>query len=101
MFRLTQIIQNLYLRLEGFFSVILRSVANAVKNFFGFFANLFGLRESGYFLEADDAQTLKQAETKQQIESPQVNATQTPATKRRANAKMDYYLNMARDLKKN
>jgi hypothetical protein len=100
MFRLPQIIQNLYLRLEGFFSVILRSVANTVKNFFGFFANLFGLNASGYFLDADNAQTLKQAETKQQNEPKQDKTTQTPATKRRANAQMDYYLNMARDLKK-
>ena len=101
MFRLTQIMRNFYLRLEGFFSVILRSVANFFKNFFGFFANLFGFSESGYFLENDDAQTLKRSETQQKIEPQQDTAPQTPASKRRTNAKMDYYLNMARDLKKN
>ncbi|BAY20602.1 hypothetical protein NIES2100_03440 [Calothrix sp. NIES-2100] len=101
MFRLTQIMRNLYLRLEGFFSVIFTSVANVVKNSFGFFAKLFGFSESGYYLEPDQVQTLKQNETQQQIETKQDTTTQTPASKRRANAKMEYYLNMARDLKKN
>lgn len=101
MFRLTQILRNFYLRLEGFFSVIFRSVANFFQNFFGFFAKLFGFSESGYFLESDQAQTIKRSETQQLIEPKQETTTQTPASKRRANAKMDYYLNMARDLKKN
>ncbi|MBD2355961.1 threonine dehydratase [Tolypothrix sp. FACHB-123] len=101
MLRLTQIMRNFYLRIEGFFSVIFNSIANVVKNFFGIFAKLFGLTESGYYLESDQAQTLKRSETQQPVEPQLNNNTQTPTSKRRANAKMDYYLNMARDLKKN
>ncbi|MDZ8056392.1 MAG: threonine dehydratase [Aulosira sp. ZfuVER01] len=101
MFRLTQIIRNLYLRIEGFVSVILRNIANFFKNFFGFFANLFGLTESGYFLESDQAQSTKRVETQQKIESkPDITTENTATKRRRSNAKMDYYLNMARDIKK-
>ncbi|BAY13312.1 threonine dehydratase [Calothrix sp. NIES-2098] len=101
MSRLTQIIQNLYLRIEGFLSVVFRNIANFFKSFFGFFANLFGLTESGYFLESDQAQTLKRVETQQKIETKQDSIIDTPASKRRrANAKMDDYLKMAREIKK-
>ncbi|OUL30416.1 threonine dehydratase [Nostoc sp. T09] len=101
MFRVTQIIRNLYLRIEGFVSVVLRNIANFFKNFFGFFANLFGLTESGYFLDSDQAQTLKRSETQEKIESKQDITTENTATnRRRSNAKMDYYIKMARDIKK-
>ncbi|OUL24929.1 threonine dehydratase [Nostoc sp. RF31YmG] len=101
MLRFTQIIRNLYLRIEGFVSVVLRNIANFFKNFFGFFANLFGLTESGYFLESDQAQTLKRAETQEKIETKQDSISETSATnRRRSNAKMDYYLKMAREIKK-
>ncbi|MBW4561109.1 MAG: threonine dehydratase [Mojavia pulchra JT2-VF2] len=102
MYRLTQIIRNFLLRLEGFISVIWKNFANSGRNFFGFFAKLFGLTESGYFLESDEAQTIKRAETKQKIETDRDTAPSTSTTnRRRSNAKMDYYLNMARDIKKN
>jgi hypothetical protein len=101
MFRLTQIIRNFFLRIEGAFSIVWRSFANLIKGIFGFFGQLFGLTETGYFIESDQAQTTKQIETQQQIESQQQTVSENPAVKRRrANAKMDYYLNMARDLKK-
>ncbi|MBD2163374.1 threonine dehydratase [Calothrix membranacea FACHB-236] len=100
MSRLTQILQNFYLRVEGFLSVIWNKFANVIKSFFGFFAKLFGLTESGYFLESDAAQTTKRVETPQQIETKQNTPVETPANRRRSNAKMDYYLNMARDIKK-
>jgi hypothetical protein len=91
----------LFLRVEGFFSVILTNAASLVRSLFGFFANLFGFTESGYFLEADQAQTLKRAETQQKIETKQDSTSETPATnRRRSNAKMDYYLKMAREIKK-
>lgn len=101
MFRLTQIMRNLFIRIEGLFSIVWRNVANFFKNIFGFFAQLFGLTETGYFLESDQAQGTKRIETQQQIESKPDTVSETPADKRRrANAKMDYYLNMARDIKK-
>lgn len=100
MFRLTQIIRNLFIRVEGVFSVIWRSFANFFRNIFGFFAQLFGLTETGYFLESDEAQSTKRVEAQEKIESKQNTVSETPANKRRSAAKMDYYLNMARDIKK-
>ncbi|MDZ7957735.1 MAG: threonine dehydratase [Aulosira sp. DedQUE10] len=100
MSRLTQIMQNLFLRVEGVLSVVWNNFANLVKSFFGFFAKLFGLTESGYFLESDDVQSTKRAETQQKIETKQDIPAETPTNRRRSNAKMDYYLNMARDIKK-
>ncbi|MFN6488146.1 MULTISPECIES: threonine dehydratase [unclassified Nostoc] len=103
MLRLTQLIRNLFLRFEGLFGVLFQSISNFFGNIFGFFAKLFGFSESGYFLEADDVQGIKQASAKQEIETNRDNTTKIPATiRRRSNAKLDdYYLNMARDVKKN
>ncbi|MEH1936778.1 MAG: threonine dehydratase [Nostoc sp.] len=103
MLGLPQIIRNLFLRLEGLFGVLFQSISNLVGNLFGFFAKLFGFTSSGYFLESDQAQAIKQASAKQPIETNQDNTAKIPATnRRRPNAKIDdYYLNMARDVKKN
>jgi hypothetical protein len=103
MLRLTQIIRNLFLRFEGLFGVLFQSISNFFGNLFGFFAKLFGFSQSGYFLESDQVQGINQASTKQPIETNRDNATKIPATNhRRSNAKLDdYYLNMARDVKKN
>jgi hypothetical protein len=102
MFRLPQILQNLFLRVEGFFSVIFNTFWRFIKNFFGFFTNLFGFNSSGYFLESYETQNAKQAAAQQPTEVKQDDTSaETPSnTRRRPNTKMDYYLNMARDLKK-
>ncbi|MEH2124007.1 threonine dehydratase [Nostoc sp.] len=103
MLRLTQIIRNLFLRFEGLFGVLFQSISNFFGNLFGFFGKLFGFSQSGYFLESDRAQDVKQASAKQPIETNRDNIAKIPATnRRRSNAKLDdYYLNMARDVKKN
>lgn len=102
MLRLPQIIRNLFLRFEGLFGVLFQSVSNFFGNLFGFFAQLFGFTSSGYFLESDEVQGIKQASAKQPIEKVQDNTAKIPITdNRRPNAKLDdYYLNMARDVKK-
>ncbi|MEH2233037.1 MAG: threonine dehydratase [Nostoc sp.] len=102
MLRLTQIIRNLFLRIEGLFGVLFQSISNFFGNLFGFFGKLFGFSESGYFLESDRVQDVKQASAKQPIETNQDNIAKIPTTnRRRSNAKLDdYYLNMARDVKK-
>ncbi|MEH2224446.1 threonine dehydratase [Nostoc sp.] len=102
MLRLTQIIRNLFLRIEGLFGVLFQSISNFFGNLFGFFGKLFGFSESGYFLESDRVQDLKQTSAKQPIETNRDNIAKIPTTnRRRSNAKLDdYYLNMARDVKK-
>lgn len=103
MLRLTQTVRNLFLRFQGLFGVLFQSVSNFVGNIFGFFAQLFGFTKSGYFLESDQVQGIKQASAKEPIETNQDNTPKISATnRRRPNAKLDdYYLNMARDVKKN
>ncbi|MEH1940134.1 MAG: hypothetical protein V7L01_07955 [Nostoc sp.] len=101
MLRITQIIRNLFLRFEGLFGVLFQSVSNFFGNFFGFFANLFGFTSPGYFLESDEDRGIKQASAKT-IENDRDNTAKIPASNRRPNAKLDdFYLNMARDVKKN
>ncbi|MEH2433025.1 MAG: threonine dehydratase [Nostoc sp.] len=104
MFRLTQTVRNLFIRIQGLFGVLFQSVSNFFGNFFGFFGNLFGFNSSGYFLESNQEQGIKQASAKEQIETNQDNTPKISAatTRRRPNAKIDdYFLNMARDVKKN
>ncbi|MCC5627477.1 threonine dehydratase [Nostoc sphaeroides] len=100
---LTQTVRNLFIRIQGLLDVLFQSVSNFFGNFFGFFGNLFGFNSSGYFLESDREQGTKQASAKEQIETNQDNTPKISATtRRRSNAKIDdYFLNMARDVKKN
>ncbi|PAX52600.1 threonine dehydratase [Brunnivagina elsteri] len=97
-----QIIRNFFLRVGGFFSVFFGFIANSIKNLFAAFARLFGLTQSDYFLESNEAQGTGRIEAKQQIEKKQNNIPETPTpNRRRANAKVDdYFLNMAREVKK-
>ncbi|MBD6614465.1 threonine dehydratase [Komarekiella sp. 'clone 1'] len=103
MLRITQILRNSFIRLEAFFSVIFTSFSNFARNFFGFFAGVFGFTKPGYFLQSDEAQGIKQTSAKQLSETVQNTTPVTPTTtRRRSNAKIeDYYINMARDVKKN
>ena len=103
MFGLTQTVRNFFIRIQGLFGVLFQSVSNFFGNIFGFFGNLFGFNSSGYFLESDREQGIKQASAKEPIKTNQDNTPKISATtRRRPNAKMDdYFLNMARDVKKN
>jgi hypothetical protein len=94
---LTRIIRNLYIRLEALLSSLF-------GGFFGFLSRLFRFNNPDYFLATDDAQSvgIKQASVEQSIK-PSVNTSaETPiAKRRRANSKTDdYFMNMARDVKK-
>jgi hypothetical protein len=98
MFRLTQIIRNSFIRLQGFLSYRLRQFFAFLYQLFSFFSKIFGFTESAYFLE-DKAQNIK-AETKQQAEAELAQAPSAPAaTRRRPDAKMDYYLKLAQPKK--
>lgn len=104
MSRLIQIVQNTFIRLEGFFGFLLRSLSNFFSNVKSFFAKLFGFSNSQYFLESDTAQGIKRStieESKIEESKPaQTNETQNKTRPRRPNPQMDYFLNMARDVKK-
>ncbi|BAZ39566.1 hypothetical protein NIES4101_55200 [Calothrix sp. NIES-4101] len=97
-----QTISNFFIRVFAFFSVVFKLVANSIKNFFGFFASRFGLTQTDYFLETDEAQTMKRSEAKERIENKQdTTSSYSATTNRRKKAKIDdYFLNMAREVKK-
>ncbi|MBE9007348.1 threonine dehydratase [Fortiea sp. LEGE XX443] len=101
--RLIQVIRNLFIRLEGYFSVVFKAFLSFISNIFGFFAKLFGFSSSVYYLESDAAQTIQRASDEKPTKIDQNTTSEIPTTtRRRSKAKVeDYYLNMARDVKKN
>ncbi len=99
MSRLTQIIQNTFIRIFAFISVFFKSIANVFQRIFSF----FGLSQPDYFLDADDAQTAKRSEAKQLIETnqPAIEKPTATSNRRKSNDKqMDYYLKMASEIQK-
>ncbi len=103
MFALTQIIRNSFIRLEGFVTVVWNNLANLVKSVFIFLARVFGFSKPSYFLELDEAQSIRQIASKQPIATVEDSTPKAAATntRRRSNSKVDeYYLNMVREVKK-
>lgn len=100
--RLIQIIRNFFIRLEGYFSVVFKSILSFFGKIFGFFARVFGFNSSSYYLESDTAQTIKRVSEEPQVKKAQSTTSETPTvTRRRSKTKVeDYYLNMARDVGK-
>ena len=98
MFRLIQVMRNFFIRIEGFLTYQLKKFFGFLAQIFGFFGNLFGFtQESQYFLE-DQAQNIKQVETKQPAE-PATPSSDPAFTRRRPDAQMDYYLKLAQPKK--
>jgi hypothetical protein len=114
-----QSIRNFLIRIVALFSIILKFFTGFIKKIFGFFGGLTGLTPTNYFLEPDEAQGtgVKRNEEKQLGEKqPVINERQpivkeqnkttpaiseTPSTNSQRKAKVDdYFLNMARDVKK-
>lgn len=102
--RLRQILQNWYIRLEGF-----------LYRLFGFFRKLFGwfyprfvafLRllgfstSSDYFLESNATQSTKSVESQQLTPEKPEKVQPTPTSnRRRPDPQMDYYRNMAKQVR--
>jgi hypothetical protein len=103
MFRLTQILRNLFIRIEGLFGVLFKGLFGFIGKIFGFFAGLFGFTQPDYFLGTDEAQSVKKASPQEPVSNVQNATTETFVTpRRRPNSKKidDYYINMAREVNK-
>lgn len=104
MARLIQIVQNAFIRIAAFFGFLLRSLSNFFSSVSNFFGRVFGFSNSQYFLEPDTAQGTKRStveESKISESKPlQTNETRSNTRYRRPNPDMDYFRNMARDVKK-
>lgn len=99
MFRLIQVMRNLFIRFEGFLTYQLRKLFGFFAQIFGFFAQIFGFtQESQYFLE-DQAQNTKQVDKQPSKEVEPVKTPTTVDTRRRPDANMNYYLKLAQPKK--
>ncbi|MBO3463875.1 threonine dehydratase [Aetokthonos hydrillicola Thurmond2011] len=96
MFRLNQTLRNLFIRIEAFFSVLFKNVFGLFAGFFGLLGRLSGFSKSEYFLESNEPKSTKSSQTQ---ESTASNGSTT--TRRRPNSRTDdYFLNMAKEVKK-
>ncbi|MGJ5676191.1 MAG: threonine dehydratase [Nostochopsis sp.] len=99
---LTQIIRNFFIRLEALLYQFFGLIRNIFSQVFGFLARIFGFSKTGYFLENNDATSIKSSQSKQ-ITQPEPKTAPEPSitTRRRPDPKMDYFRKMAEEVNKN
>ncbi len=98
---LTQTIRNVFIRLEGFLYQFFGFFKNIFSLIFGFLARIFGYSKPGYFLENNEATSIKSSETKQVTKSePQTAPEPSMTARRRPDPKMDYFRKMAQEVNK-
>jgi hypothetical protein len=99
MYRLQQLLQNSFLRLEG----LLYQIFGFIRKIFGFFyqrlvavLQLLGFSKSSYYLESDRQNSTESAENQQiaAAKSEKVEPSFTPS-RRRPDPQMEYYRNLA------
>ncbi|HIK05162.1 MAG TPA: threonine dehydratase [Trichormus sp. M33_DOE_039] len=101
MTRLIQIIQNTLIRVIAFSSVILQNIVAFISSIFKAIANLLGLNNPNYFLESEDANSTKKISNQQLSTNQLDNKTEiSNSNRRRPNAKMEYYMKMAQEIRK-
>ncbi len=104
MFRLTQKVRNSFLRLQGWleqFGRFLRSIFGKLQQMFSYLFQLLGLTNQSYFSETDLAQSPNQTEAQSPSDTlaSQAPPSTTITTRRRPDAKMEDFLQMARQSK--
>ncbi|BAZ65372.1 MAG: threonine dehydratase [Pelatocladus maniniholoensis HA4357-MV3] len=99
---LTQIIRNFFIRLEALLYQFFGLIKNIFSQVFSFLGRIFGFSKSGYFLETNDATSIKSSQSKQITELEPKNAPEPSITaRRRPDPKMDYFRKMAEEVNKN
>ena len=99
-FRVIQIIRNSFIRLEGFLSQLFSNLFSFLSRLFSVISKLLGFTTPSYFIELDEDRGRKSDQTKQLSEAEPAEANSAPATtRRRPDAKMDYFLNLAQQTK--
>lgn len=97
MSRLTQFIQNLFIRLEGLLNQFFGTIFGGLNQFFSFLGQLLGFTNPQDYLE-DEVQSLKRTEEKPTKSLQDVPSTDS-TTRRRPDAKMQDFLKMAQQAK--
>jgi len=102
MLRLNQIVRNFFIRLEALFSVVFRTFFGFLSQFLGLLGKLFGFSKSEYFVESNERQDTKSVKAQELTATESVKAPEAiSTTRRRPNGKTDdYFLNMAKQVKK-
>ncbi|WP_066378511.1 MULTISPECIES: hypothetical protein [unclassified Anabaena] len=99
MARFTQIIQNTLIRVLAFVSVGIKNTFGLVGNAFNAFSRLLGLNKPGYFLDSEEAKSIKKSSEKQSTETqPDTTPNISTSERRRPSSKMDYYIKMASEI---
>ena len=101
MFRLTQLLQNTLLRWFGFFQQLFRNIISFFAGLFGGLARVLGFTEAGRFLEFEDAKGIRSVEANQPSQTasePQQPGSTSPV-RRRPDPNMDYFRNLAREIR--
>lgn len=102
MFSIVQFLRNSYIRLEGLLYQLFSFVRNLFVQIFSFLAKLFGFSKIGYFLESDEATSLKSNQKQQEIATQPKVTPEVPVTsrRRRPDPNMDYFRKMAQEVNK-
>jgi hypothetical protein len=103
MFRVTQVVRNSLIRVLAFISVSFGFLGKLFGSTFDFIGRSLGFKTSEYFLESDEANTLKKIQAKPVVKaepSQPVTTTSTSNSKpRRNDPNMDYFRNMAKEVR--
>lgn len=102
MFSISQLLRNSWIRFEGILYQIFGFLRKIFSQLFSFLASLFGFSKPGYFLESDEATTIKRSQSDEPTQTqPKVTPSASVANpRRRPDPKMDYFRKMAQDIKK-
>ena len=100
MYRLTQIIRNSYIRIEGLIYQIFTNLFRLLNQLFNFLSKLLGFASPRYLPE--ETQEIKPAKVEPvtATSARQDSPPTTSDTRRRPDASMDYFLKMAQPKKR-
>ena len=101
---LQQTVQNTFIRVIAFFSVVFRSVFGFLGNIFGSLGKTLGVSDSnsGYYVDADEKKAIEESTIK--AKTPVAIKTPEPAVssdrRRPKTSNMDDFMKMAKEIKK-
>lgn len=99
MYRLTQIIRNSYIRIEGLIYQIFTNLFKLLNQLFNFLSKLLGFASPQYLPE-ETQQKPDKVEPVMATSACQESPPTDSVTRRRPDASMDYFLKMAQPKKK-
>ena len=104
MSRLNQSFQNFFIRLGSILSVVFRGISGFFGKIFGTIGKLSGFSESTYFVESEQPQSKNKTTTVSSNVNDLAQTANTTETKfnnrKPRQADMDYFMDMARQVKK-